>query len=109
MPTDYASVLELVQAIGNVAHDLTKEGASLSNNVREDLIRNAERLAIAAREPEENLYFQATQVVITVRVEIASGVFSLLRLSRRPRTLLSGQLSTWAFSQKYRSPAAASM
>ena len=79
MPTDYASVLKLVQAIGNVTHDLNEEGASLSDNVREELIRNAEKLAIAAREPEENLYFQATQVVIIVRVETASGMFSLPR------------------------------
>ena len=68
-------MLELIQAIGNITHDLSKEGASLSNNIREDLIRNAEKLAIAAREPEENLYFQATQVTITVRVENASGMF----------------------------------
>jgi len=65
MPTDNVLVLELVQAIGKVIHELEKEGgrvSSLSNTSREGLVRNAERLAIAAREPEENLYFQATQV-----------------------------------------------
>ena len=68
MPTDNASVIELVQAIGNVSHELREEGASLCDSSREELIRNAERLAIAAREPEENLYFQATQVRIVMRV-----------------------------------------
>ena len=109
MPTDYASVLKFVQAIGNVTHELSKEGASLSDNARGELIRNAEKLAIAAREPEENLYFQATQVLIIVRVETASGMFSLLRWSRQPRTLRSGQLSAWASSKKYPSLAPESM
>lgn len=65
MPTDHALIPELVQAISNVIHDLGTGGGSvfsLSNTSREELVRNAERLAIAAREPEENLYFQATQV-----------------------------------------------
>ena len=65
MPTDNASVIELVHAIGKISHELMREdgsSSSLCNTSREELIRNAERLAIAAREPEENLYFQATQV-----------------------------------------------
>lgn len=65
MPTDNASVLEHVQAISNITLELTKKGASLSNTRRKELIRNAEGLAIAAREPEENLYFQATQVRVS--------------------------------------------
>lgn len=62
MPTDNESVTELVQAIGKVIQDSTKEGFSLSNADREELVQNAEKLGIAAREPEENLYYQATQV-----------------------------------------------
>ena len=62
MPTDIARVLEIAQEISKVAQHLTKEGSLLSNASREELVRNAEILAIAAREPEENLYFQATQV-----------------------------------------------
>ena len=62
MPTDNARVFELVQAIGEVIDEAQKEGSSLSNTSRERLVRDAEKLAIAAREPEENLYFQATQV-----------------------------------------------
>ena len=62
MPTDSAIVLALAQAIGKLEHDLAETGSPLSNAAREELVRNAEKLAIAAREPEENLYFQATQV-----------------------------------------------
>ena len=65
MPTDNARVIELVQAIGDVIHEVQKEGFSLSNTTREELVRNAEQLAIAAREPEENFYFQATQVCLS--------------------------------------------
>ena len=62
MPAEDASILSLAHAIGQVAQDLRDEGASLSSVRREELVRNAEQLAIAARSPEENLYFQATQV-----------------------------------------------
>lgn len=71
MPTDHALILELVQAISNVNHELGTGGSSvfsLSNTSREELIRNAEKLAIAAREPEENLYFQATQVSLHANI-----------------------------------------
>ena len=104
MPTDDASVLELIQAIGNVTHDLNKEGASLSNNLREELIRNAEKLAIAAREPEEKLVFPShsgsyyrasgkckrhvltTSIVQTaqnsaIRTAISMGIFGKIPLS----------------------------
>ncbi len=62
MPTDNASIIELVHAIGKAIPELTNEGSSLSNITREELIKNAERLAIATRNPEDNLYFRATQV-----------------------------------------------
>ena len=62
MPTDSAAILEIAQAIGRFAHDLVNEDSSLNHTTRAELVRNAERLAIAVREPEENLYFQATQV-----------------------------------------------
>lgn len=62
MPTDDANVLALAQAIGKIGQDIENQDCPLSNSARQDLIRYAERLAIAAREPEENLYFQATQV-----------------------------------------------
>lgn len=62
MPTDNAAVFELVQAIGHLVHNLPYNGSSLTDAKRAELVRNAERLAIAAREPAENLYFQTTQV-----------------------------------------------
>ena len=62
MPTDNTSVLSIAQEISKVVQEMTSEGFSLSKTSREELVRNAEKLAIAAREPEENLYFQATQV-----------------------------------------------
>ena len=62
MPTDKALMFELVQSIGDLVHNLPYNGATLTDAKRAELARNAERLAIAAREPAENLYFQATQV-----------------------------------------------
>ena len=62
MPTDDATLYELLQVIAKVAGDLKTAKSSLSDSSRIELVRNAEKLAIAAREPEENLYFQATQV-----------------------------------------------
>ena len=62
MPTDDANILGLVHAISKIMPDLKNGVSSLANITRKELVTNAERLAIAAREPEDNLYFQATQV-----------------------------------------------
>ena len=62
MATDNTLVFEIVQTIGELVHNLPYNGASLTSSKRAELVRNAERLAIAAREPAENLYFQSTQV-----------------------------------------------
>ena len=67
MPTDNAAIFALVQAIGKVAHDASKAETVLTDADREELINNAEKLAIAAREPEQNLYYQATQVQTVFR------------------------------------------
>lgn len=63
MPTDNSSIPDIVRAINSIIQDSTDNDLpSLSHASRERLAWNAERLAIAAREPEENLYYQATQV-----------------------------------------------
>ncbi|MCJ1286657.1 hypothetical protein MMC26_006003 [Xylographa opegraphella] len=83
MPLDYASILRYGREIGSIINELTDEATSLSNCRREELIRNAERLAIAAREPEENLYYQATQTAqnSAIRTAIGMGVFERTPLS----------------------------
>ena len=62
MPTDNADVFELVQAISDLVPNLPYNGCSLTGAKRAELVRHAERLAFAAREPAENLYLQSTQV-----------------------------------------------
>lgn len=62
MPTDNANLLALVKAISKYKQDLMEVGLTLDSASCKELIKNAEELAIAAREPEGNLYFQATQV-----------------------------------------------
>ena len=62
MSTDGALIAELVQAISEYGHDPIPSIQALPPTKRAELVRNAERLAIAAREPAENLYFQGTQV-----------------------------------------------
>ncbi len=113
MPTDSASVLELARAIGKVVNKLTNAGSVLSNSDRQALVINAERLAIAAREPEENLYFQATHVWLLYgwkKQEITVGNVHWLLSSFRPLKMLpSGPLSIWAFSIRYLSLVAASV
>ncbi|KAL8677371.1 MAG: hypothetical protein Q9186_006190 [Xanthomendoza sp. 1 TL-2023] len=85
MPTDDARMVELIEAISNVSHESTSkdgQGLSLSNENRKKLIEYAEKLAIAAREPEENLYFQASQLAqnSTIRTAIDIGVFDRVPL-----------------------------
>lgn len=62
MPTSNSAVFDLVQAIGLLVNKLPYNGSSLTNKQRAELVGNAERLAIAAREPFENLYYLGTMV-----------------------------------------------
>ena len=62
MPTDTVNIPRLAASIERPLQKITKDPASLSISERTDLIKNTEKLAVALREPEENLYFQATQV-----------------------------------------------
>ena len=62
MLADNTALVALIQSINGVLDDLNNQKIPISNTRRQTLIRDAEKLAIAAREPEENLYFQATQV-----------------------------------------------
>ena len=61
MPTDS-------QALSNLMHEITSsaapllEGSQPTEAQRQALIVAAEKIAIAAREPEENVYYIATQV-----------------------------------------------
>ncbi len=61
MSVDNARIVELAREIGKTVESLAVEGSILSNKGCDDLIRYAEELATAARKPEENLYYQATQ------------------------------------------------
>ena len=72
MPTDSLSMFELFQAISDIGKDLEKVSSS-SNTQREKLTKSAEMLAIPAKEPEENLYFQAAQVRASNCIEILSS------------------------------------
>lgn len=62
MPTDIESIVPLIEQIKTATAQFTQSDGSSNNRMRLQLIRAAEQLAIAAREPEENLYFTATQV-----------------------------------------------
>ena len=62
MLADVTALVALIQSINGVLDDLNNPKISISDTRRQTLIKDAEKLAIAAREPEENLYFQATQV-----------------------------------------------
>ncbi|KAL8792761.1 MAG: hypothetical protein Q9195_004648 [Heterodermia aff. obscurata] len=77
MPTNTALMAELLRAMSRLAHELLDNGTSLTDAKRIDMVKNAEKLAIAAREPTENLYFQATQTAqnSSIRTAINMGVF----------------------------------
>ena len=62
MPTFNSEVYDLVQAIRLLGSKLSYNGSSPTNKQRTELVENAEKLAIAAREPFENLYYLGTMV-----------------------------------------------
>ena len=72
MPTNSADVVQIAHSIGQIAHQMTSDVSLLGTSARTELIQHAEKLAIAAREPEENLYFQATQVRPWCRYEVVT-------------------------------------
>ena len=63
MPTDTSEIYFLLEALRAAANPFT-ETHTISEKQRQGLVLSAERLAIAAREPEENVYHIATQVRI---------------------------------------------
>ncbi|KAL8832989.1 MAG: hypothetical protein Q9170_004588 [Blastenia crenularia] len=77
MPTDNRLMIALIREIGKA------------------LVEKAERLAIAAREPDENVHFQATQTAqnAAVRTAIKMGVFDEVPL-RGSSSVSALELST---------------
>lgn len=62
MPTDIDAIAPLIEQIKTAAAQFTQSDGFSNDGMRLRLIRAAEQIAIAAREPEENLYTTATQV-----------------------------------------------
>lgn len=61
MPTNPAEINSLAKAIATAAEQFASGDASTKEQLAA-LVVSAEKLAIAAREPEENVYYIATQV-----------------------------------------------
>jgi hypothetical protein len=62
MPTDSASIIPLAEAINTASKQFIEAGRFPGSAQRQQLVQAAVQLAIAAREPEENLYATGTQV-----------------------------------------------
>lgn len=69
--TDINSVLPLVKAINNASFSVLESGKFENEEDRQLLLVAAEKLAIAARRPEENLYHLATNVMHSPRSSYA--------------------------------------
>ncbi|KAJ8117401.1 hypothetical protein OPT61_g1400 [Boeremia exigua] len=79
MPTETASISHLSERIA----DLTKRfanGSHIDVKLQQQIVVLAEKLAIATREPDENVYHTATQIAhnAALRSIIAMGVFEAL-------------------------------
>lgn len=95
MPTDSANILPLLDTINAAARQFTETGGFADHATRQRLIRAAESLAIAAREPEENLYFTATQVWLSVPPENKPRRMVLTKYNRPPKMPPSAAQSAW--------------
>ena len=62
MPSDESKIILLADEIASLVMSFTPGKGFSSNYAREHLVEAAEKLVIAAREPEENLYDTATRV-----------------------------------------------
>ena len=101
MPTDTALISELLKAVGELSHELSDNGIALTDKKRIELVKIAEKLAIAAREPAENLYFQATQVRSSHNYISAKNLSYSTILFRQLKIPLSEQPSTWECSKRF--------
>ncbi|KFY46027.1 hypothetical protein V494_00650 [Pseudogymnoascus sp. VKM F-4513 (FW-928)] len=61
MPIDISEIQSLLESLAETAKHL-QDTQTLSEKQRQELALTAEKVAIAAREPEENVYHIATQV-----------------------------------------------
>lgn len=61
MPTDKKAILDLSQSIAILSRNF-EEGTSPRKEVQDALVKAAEQLAIATREPDENMYHISSQV-----------------------------------------------
>ncbi|KAL9073552.1 MAG: hypothetical protein Q9157_004699 [Trypethelium eluteriae] len=79
MPTEASAIAGLVDAINSAAVPSLNNG-TYKDEEREALALAAEKLAIAAREPAENVYYIATQTAqnAAIRSAIAMGVFDVM-------------------------------
>ena len=61
MPTDARAIVKLSQTIATLAENF-KDGPVPKKECQDALVRAAEQLAVAARDPDENMYCLAGQV-----------------------------------------------
>lgn len=61
MPTDTSAIVELSQTIATLAKKF-ETSPVLEKEWQDSLVRAAEQLAVAARDPDENMYHLAGQV-----------------------------------------------
>ena len=62
MPTEVNAILDLSKSIAQLSKGF-ENGATPPKDVQDALVLAAEKLAIAAREPDENMYNIAGQVI----------------------------------------------
>src|SRR5437016_379794 len=80
MPIEPSSILPLVQELSSLTKDYTAVNGFSDNATQERFVQAAEKLAIAARESEENVYFTATRIAqnAAIRCAISLGVFDII-------------------------------
>ncbi|KFY14465.1 hypothetical protein V492_02593, partial [Pseudogymnoascus sp. VKM F-4246] len=79
MPIDISEIQSLLESLAETAKHL-RDTQTLSEKQRQELALTAEKVAIAAREPEENVYHIATQIAqnAALRSAIAMGAFEAI-------------------------------
>lgn len=96
MPTDVDAISKLSREIATLSKEF-EDGKTPQKSVQDALVSAAEKLAIATRDPDENMYYIASQV-ITLKP------FTILRklntTSRLPTMRLFAASSPWEFSMK---------
>lgn len=80
MTTDPKGTVALLKRLNTLAKSLTVNSGFAEENARTQFVQTSEQLAIAARYPDENIFFAVTRITqnAAIRVACSLNIFAVI-------------------------------